>query len=126
MRYDRTLYARSLFEVLKKTPSSQYDLIIKNFWTMVVKYGDQSKVDSIVDSFEELVVKNNGGRVVSIEVAREISQDLSSKFHNLFKSLDLVRKSVNPKLVAGVRVEFNGELELDYSLARKFRKMFTG
>ena len=125
MKYSPTLYARSLFDVLKDTEPVGYDPVIKNFWHTVGKNGDQSRVDSIVNAFEELVVRSNGGRMVSIETAREISPKLLDRLKVLFKPNDLVRRGIDPKLIAGVRVELDGEEELDYSLARKFRKMFS-
>ena len=126
MKYNPILYARSLYEVLKNAKLAEHDPIFKNFWQTVKKNGDQSRAGAIADSFEKLIVKNNGGRMVDIETAREMAPYLSKQLYGLFKQNDLVRKIINPALVAGVRVELDGEMELDYSLARKFRKMFGG
>ncbi len=125
MRYSPILYAKSLFEILEGSKPSVHDSILKNFWQTVEKYGDSSRRNAILDSFENLVVRSNGGRIVDIETAREIPSREMTKLVGLFGGKDLIKRSINPKLVAGLRVEFNGEVELDYSLVRKFRKMFT-
>ena len=125
MRYSPALYAKSLFEVLDGAVASEYDSILQNFKKTVEKYGDISRMNSIIESFEKLVVTSNGGKIVEIETARDMDSDNQSKISKLFKSEDLIKKSINPSLVAGVRVEIDGEKELDYSLAGKFRKMLT-
>ncbi len=123
MIYSSTLYARSLFLILSEVEPAGHSLIFKNFWKTVLKNGDQSKLKNIIDSFEELVVRSRGGRVIILETARE-SDDLLEKLKRLFKPDDLVKKIINPKLVSGVRVELDHGMELDYSLERKFRKIF--
>lgn len=125
MRYSPALYARSLFEVLGDAKTFEYDSILENFRRTVEKYGDLSRLNSIIEVFEKLVVADNGGRIVEIETARELSSSEFKELMGLFRSEDLVRKSIDPKLVAGVRLAVNGEDELDYSFARKLRKIFT-
>ena len=125
MKYSPILYARSLFAVLKDSKPSSHESVIKKFWETVRKNGDESRVGKIVNSFEEITVKDRGGRVVLLETAREIPHKIFENFQNLFNTRDLVKKKVNDTLVAGVRVEVDGDMELDYSLNSKFRKMFT-
>lgn len=123
MRYSPLLYAKSLLEVLEGSKPSEQEKIFKNFWNTVKKNGDQSRIDTIAGAFEGLVVKSNGGRMINIETAREVSVDQKKELSDLFKSHDLIKRKIDPALVAGIRVEVDGEMELDYSLARKFRKM---
>ncbi|MDO8493254.1 MAG: F0F1 ATP synthase subunit delta [bacterium] len=125
MRYSPALYAKSLFEVLDGAKSDEYDLILQNFKQTIEKYGDLSRINSIIEFFEGLVVTSSGGRMIEIETAREIPDAEQSQLAKLFKQGDIIKKSIDPSLVAGVRVEIDGEVELDYSLARKFRNMFA-
>ncbi|MBI3632372.1 MAG: F0F1 ATP synthase subunit delta [Candidatus Vogelbacteria bacterium] len=123
MRYSPELYARSLYESLGDLLDPK--LIIKNFWLTVKKNGDESRIDNIVRLFESLVVKNSGGKVIQIETARPISVSMEGKIKKLFGNKDIIQKKVNSKLVAGIRIEIDNEKELDFSLAAKFRKMFS-
>jgi F0F1-type ATP synthase delta subunit len=125
MRYSPELYAKSLFEVLEASKPSEHDTVFKKFLQTVEKNGDYSRVNAITASFEKLVIKSNGGKMIDIETAREIDKDMKAKLSKMFGANDLIKTSINPRLVAGVRVELDEELELDYSLARKFRKLFT-
>ncbi len=124
MRYRPELYARSLYESLETADAKDRDGIIKNFWRTVVKNGDESRIENIVKLFEELVVKNSGGKMVEVETARPLTAALDEKIKKLFGSKDVVQKSINSKLVAGIRIEVDHNKELDLSLATKFRKMF--
>lgn len=124
MRYSPEIYAKSFFEVLEISKASAYESILKRFLAVVSKNGDQSRINAIIEAFERLVVKSNGGKIVEIITARDVSPAEQSKLKKLFSTNDLIKTSIDPKLVAGVRVELNGELELDYSLAKRFRKMF--
>lgn len=124
MRYSPTLYATALYRVIESGESGDYKTIFKNLWNTVKKNGDQSKVDSIINAFENLVVKSNGGRMVQVETARDINFNLSKEVGSLFVKEDVVIRSINSKIVAGIRIVVDGEQELDFSLATKLRKMF--
>ena len=96
MRYSPLLYAKSLFEVLERSKSVEQGQVFKSFWQTVKKNGDQSRIDTIAGAFEGLVVKSNGGRIIDMETAREISADQEQKMSNLFKPSDLIKKRINP------------------------------
>ncbi len=124
MRYSPALYAKSLYEVLNFSKPEDAEKIFKNFWRTLKKNGDESRIDVIVDLFEKKVVRSTGGRVVVLETARDLDPEVEKKFLSQFEKNDLVKKRLNQSLVAGVRIELDGEKELDFSLARRFRKMF--
>ncbi|MBI3633375.1 MAG: F0F1 ATP synthase subunit delta [Candidatus Vogelbacteria bacterium] len=125
MRYSPALYAQSLYESLGNAKSGDQNQIIKNFWLTVIKNGDDARIDSIVKAFEIRVVKMGGGKIVEVETARAISIVLDDKIKNLFDKKDVVRRKINSRLVAGIRIEIDGEREIDLSLATKLRKMFS-
>ena len=78
------LYARSLYESLDGGCQDR-DGIIKNFWRTVVKNGDESRIENIVKLFEELVVKNSGGKMVEVETARPLTAALDEKIKAIWK-----------------------------------------
>lgn len=125
MRYSSELYAKSLFEILEMSKPSEHAGVISKFLKIVDKNGDSSRLRTIVASFEKMVIRSGGGKIVELSTAREIDKDLKDQLLKMFDRKDMIRVNIDPKLVAGVRVLLDEEMELDYSLARKFRKLFT-
>ena len=66
------------------------------------------------------MTKEAGGRMVHLEFARE--HEHIKKFK--FKPKDHVWMSINPSLVAGVRITIDGSSELDQSFKRKVNQLF--
>ena len=124
MKYSPTLYATALYKVLEDNRAGEHKQIFQNFLKTVKKNGDQSRIDNIVSSFETMVVHGSGGHVINIETARELASDLDRSITKLFSERDIQRRKINSKLVAGIRIEMDGEKELDLSLATKLRKIF--
>ena len=111
MRYSPQNYAQAFWEI---KPAS------KDFLRVVEKNGDGSRLDKIVLAIEELATREAGGRMVHLEFARET--DLAKKFK--FDSKDHIRVSINPSLIAGVRVTVDGSSELDQSFRGKINQLF--
>ena len=122
-KYSPVVYAKALFDVLTSVLPLDRDGAIVNFWKTVGKNGDESRAGDIVQEFEELSVRENGGRVIILEMARKHGL-YQNELGKLFHPNDLVRSVINQSLVAGVRVTIDGSMELDSSLAGKFRKIF--
>lgn len=112
MKYAPSIYARAFLETKPD---------VKNFLRVVAKNGDFQRIDTIVEAIEAQAAKDRGGHMVELEFARETP--LRQKF--TFTAKDLIRTSINPFLVAGVRVTIDGEKELDMSLRRKLNKLFS-
>ena len=112
MKYAPSIYARAFWE---SKPDS------RKFLKAVGKNGDFARIDHIVAALENYTTKKNGGRVIHLEVARD--QKLIEKFK--FTAKDRVRVSINPSLVAGIKISIDGERELDMSLTRKLNKLFS-
>lgn len=112
MKYAPSLYAKAFWET---KPDS------KQFLSVVEKNGDFSRLNKIVQAIERLAAKEEGGHMVELEFARET--DASNKFK--FGPKDRVRVSINPSLVAGVRITIDGTKELDSSFTRKVNQLFT-
>src|SRR3989344_8134749 len=110
MRYKVQDYARAYIDT---KPAS------KDFLRVIEKNGDFSRLEKIVTAIEELVTKEAGGRMVHLEFARE--HEHIKKFK--FSPKDHVKISINPTLIAGVRVTIDGSSELDQSFKRKVNQL---
>lgn len=111
MKYAPSMYAKAFWEV-------QPDA--KKFFDAVKNNGDGTRVDKILEAIEEHATKTHGGHMIHLEFARET--ELAKKFEFALK--DHVRVSINPSLVAGVRMTIDGEQELDASLQRKLHRLW--
>ena len=111
MRYKAQDYAKAYVELKPTT---------KDFLRVIEKNGDFSRLDKIVTAIEELVTRESGGRMIHLEFARDVGDIKKFKF----KPKDHVRMSINPSLIAGVRITVDGSSELDESFKRKVNQLF--
>ncbi|MDP2668990.1 MAG: F0F1 ATP synthase subunit delta [bacterium] len=122
MRYPAEAYAKAFSEALTEHPSKK-DHIIKSFLGAVSKNGDWPAIEKILNLITQKITHGSGGRVVSAEFARPLSDKMISEFKKQFPAGDHVEISVKPGLIAGVRVLVDGEKELDMTLAKKINKL---
>ncbi len=111
MKYAADLYAKAFLET-KADP--------KRLLAVVKKNGDLLGLHKIVAAIETLLVKKAGGHIVHLEFAR--TNELADKF--VFSPKDRVSISINPALIAGVRITIDGEKEFDNSFQRKVNQLF--
>lgn len=124
MKYPAEAYAKAFSEALAEHPSGK-DHIIKSFLSAVYKNGDWPAIEKIFNLITQKITHGAGGRVVSAEFARPLSDKMISEFKKEFSAKDYVEISVKPGLVAGVRVLIDGEKELDMTLAKKINKLLS-
>ncbi|MEI6494641.1 MAG: F0F1 ATP synthase subunit delta [bacterium] len=124
MKYSAKQYAVALQSVLQATAVLEQDRVIDNFISEVRRNRDDRHLSKIVEEISQLVVKDGGGRNVVVEVAREQDKTLLTTIGKAFTGADRVEYKINPDLVAGLRVTFNGEKEFDNSLAYKIKTLF--
>lgn len=99
--------------------------LISGLAKAIVQNGDVSRADKIIRSIEDGMIKNKGERRVVCEVAREINPSLEKEIKHSLKQNDHVEFVVNPELVAGTRITFDGEYQLDKSFRQKLKKCFA-
>lgn len=104
-------YAKSLKEALKD--SSDTDRILKRFLITVKEKGDFKKIEEILKKFEILNEREEGvvEAIVTLpkedpETAREMAEKLSLKVGKEVR----VREVVDPKVIAGIKVEIEGRI----------------
>lgn len=125
MKYIPAIYAQALLAALDNVPSKQHPALVERFVRLIFRLGDWLKRDQIVKAVKEQMTKRQGGRTVKIEVARPAATHHIQSLMKLFLKPDQVEVVTNPSLVAGVRLTVDQEKELDLSLQRKLRKLFS-
>ena len=124
MKYRPIFYARALKEALAGKSDSQATASLKKLVALVHKNGDGFYLNKIALEFEKVEIKARGGKVVTLEFARPALEDVIKQFSNEFDARDLIKTKLNPQLVAGVRININGEREMDNTIVRKLNKLF--
>lgn len=125
MKYLPETYAEALGELLETIPASGHEKLMDNFIAAIRKNGDYGRVGKITAAVEKEVVKKNGGRWVRVEFARAVDGSLRSAVEKNFSAQDRIEETINPEIIAGVRVTIDGERELDNSMRRKLNKLFA-
>jgi len=124
MRYTINNYVNALAGALGETPDDKKGLVLKNFVSLIAKNGDLPKRDKIVESVHRQIVNSNGGKWVTVELARETTEPRMRIMREMFSDKDFINFKINPALVAGIRITINGEDEIDNSLQSKLNKLF--
>jgi F0F1-type ATP synthase delta subunit len=125
MKYEPEIYAQTFADLLEKTKESEQNNLIKKFVLLIKKNGDLNGSEKIITSTQNYLSKKTGGRIVNIETASKLEDIDLQKITSNFKKSDVIKIIINPELLAGIRITINNEEELDYSLARKLKKMFN-
>lgn len=87
------------------------------------KNGDKSRADAIVRELEKLLAYEVGGRVVRVEFARAQNAETRKNVLSSFSNKDRVTTTVNPDLIAGLRINYDDEQQLDVSLFGKLKEL---
>jgi F0F1-type ATP synthase delta subunit len=124
MKYSAKQYAIALQSVLGEVAVTKQDEIIDNFILEIKHNRDNRYLPKIIEEVSKLIVREKGGRNVVVEMAREQDEASITSIQKAFQENDRVDYKVNPNLVAGLRVTFNGEKEFDNSLAYKMKTLF--
>jgi len=123
MKYPPEIYAKVLAgESLKKDLSGED--IFKRFLEVIRKNGDMIGIKKILAALSREEARRSGGRVVKIESARVLGEKTVSRIREKFGVKDILSETVNPRLVAGVRITIDDEKEIDNSLSHKLRALF--
>lgn len=123
MKFSPKIYSEAFIQAIHSSPEEK-EKLTKSFAKLIRKNGDLSLLPKIVEYLKGLLVKEKGGQRIKIEFAREPQKKLAQTLMAKFKKEDLIEISINPDLVAGVRINIDGEKELDNSLIRKLNKIF--
>lgn len=124
MRYSAKEYAKALAGIIVSPPARKNtNQVAKAFLQILRKNKDLKKVKEILALAEMLALKKKGSRKIIIETARSIGiKNLRGSFA---KQGDAMEEKINPKMIAGVKITVNHEIQIDFSLKKKLEEMFT-
>ncbi len=123
MKYQAELYAKAFVETIAKAPNEKQGVFLRKFIEIIRKNGDFLRIEKIFQAVRNAFVKNQGGRIVTLELARNIPED-NKNFKRFFSDKNHVEIVIRPELVAGMRILIDGEKELDCTLQRKLNRLF--
>lgn len=124
MKFTPQQYAQSFWQVIESTNQNRHNIIIANFIRIINKYGDISNANKILKAIEHVFTNNNGGHIVQLEFARQQNQQAIEKLRDKFNKKDLIQTTINPTLIAGIRITIDENKELDLTMQRKLNRLF--
>lgn len=124
MKYTPDLYAKAFLETVFVASEKKQRELLHRFLKIIKKNGDWPLIEKIFQKVSRAVVKARGGRIVILEAARRVPQQMLEKLQSSFSASDLILTQIRPELLAGVRVLIDEEEQLDVTLRQKLRKLF--
>ena len=119
MKYNYKIYARALVSALDETQDLvQKEKIIKNFLFLVQKNKDVRQLKKIIDFASKIIYKKDGRQRIILETARP-QNNLKNLFQKFFNEKDIIEEKINPNILAGLRIVFDDEKELDFSFKKR-------
>lgn len=125
MKYRPEVYARAFLDVWEAAPKKDVPKLLSRFVAAVSRHGDSVRFTEIVAALERQLVRREGGRMVRVTSARKLAPAWKTRLQKLFTAKDHVVLAEDPHLVAGVTIEVDGEYEMDASLRRKLKLLFS-
>lgn len=124
MRYSIESYAKALAEVVLHAKGKDDAAIAKNFFALLQKNNDETRVRKILEAAERFIHRGSGTRKVILESARSLRRSPKSLLKDIVRPGDAIEERIDPSLIAGVKIVVNDELQLDGSLRGKLDAMF--
>ena len=106
-----------------QSEAKQLDLA-KGLVAAVTKRGEQNKLPAILLEINHLLTKKNGGRVISLELARHQAK-LAETFRKICRPQDSFQVTEKPDLIAGARLIIDQDQILDCSFSRRLATIFS-
>ena len=123
MKYSISDYAKALDRALAN-PKSDKSAIVKNFLGLMRHNGDEGRAKKILNAAARFSRGRNAMREVMVESARPLVQSQQALVKKFLKPSDVVAYTIDPDLVAGVKMVVNDEMQFDGSLKAKLDTLF--
>lgn len=118
-------YAKAFLAALEE-PGIDANEAVKRFIAAVRRRNDWSRRNEILSVIEAKWRAKQGKSLLTIESARPLTRAQRESLAKRWSGATFdVRETTNPSLIAGVKLVVNGERQLDGSLNRKLRDMFS-
>lgn len=124
MKYPARIYAKALAEIITDPRVVDDALVVKNFLALVERNGDSPHLRKILEEAARFARGKGGIRKVILETARPLDNAHRKALGSFMKAGDVVEETLNPELVAGVRIIVDDERQFDGSLKGRMDKLF--
>ena len=126
MKYTTHNYAQALASVAGDPKAKANEAaIIKNFFALLRKNGDESHARQIIEEAARLMRGRGGVRKVTVESARALNAAQKKLVAGFLKKGDVTEERIDSTLIAGVRLIVNDEEQFDGSLRGKIDNVFN-
>ncbi len=116
-------YASALLDVVDSgVPQAQ---ALSGLFRAMSTHGDMGRRGEVLSAVERESAARAGACLVNVQFAQALGVAERKEFLSAWGEKDRVSTTVNPDLVAGVRVLVNGDSELDLSLRAKLDKVLA-
>jgi F0F1-type ATP synthase delta subunit len=124
MRYATAHYAEALHKTVKDKTAPQQKEIIGRFMAMVARHRMGGKIALIIAAYEKLALAESGTRKVYIVSAAPVRAQLKREIREILGKKIRIEETVDPALLAGIKIIIDNELLIDASVKRQLEKIF--
>ncbi len=127
MKISAKQYALALYEAIDGKERQDLDKILDNFVHEIIDSGLSSKIDLILDKFNEIWNEKNNEVEAKIVSARELEKSEQNFITNMIKEKTKAKKvsldmKIDPLIIGGMKIEYNGKV-LDLSFREKLKQL---
>lgn len=123
MKYSPAIFAKAFSEILKVTPKSEEQALVRNFTSVLKRYGVIKDSDKILKELKKIIAVKEGALLINIESARELDKSNIDKVKKFFNKTSDYTYKINKELIAGIKITINDEISIDSSLQRRLKCM---
>lgn len=124
MTYLPRHFAESLVDLASDQTQTNQKILVKNFLAVIDKHQIRNKLPEIVAEAEKIITQRNGGRMITLEVARN-TDALVKMFKKMHRAKDTFTVVEKPELIAGARLIIDNEFLLDCSLKHRLSYLWA-
>ena len=125
MRYSINQYATALTQALGKKSKEERGTIIRRFVQILRRNRDLRRLDLILASVERQWLKERSFAKVAIASASPLTKKIRDEITRAFDRKAIMTQSVEPQLLAGIRILIDDDLFIDASARRALSQLFT-
>lgn len=125
MKYSPRFYAKALMKALAEEGEGKSAVLVKNLSALVKKNGDEARFNKIIAEFVGQLEAAGKIRTLTVASARPLTDSMAKLVEAIVRPGDLLKKTIEPRMIAGLKVTLNNERQFDASLKGKIDKLFT-
>lgn len=125
MRHAPAQYAEALFEALEGASPEARKERIARFLRLLERERAKHLLRKVLIRYEKIFLRRKGLRKVDVESARPLSDAVRKDIEDALESPVLLTETVNPELLAGVRITLDDSVLIDASAKSKIANLFT-